>query len=173
MLLTGYVKHISSPKCNPSSESVHCIARLNEDITEVLPYLNAMLGGVEYFSDPPEVMFRHYGKIIKVGAREIAVNALEDEDEAERTLSWLKDRVNEAWENRNTITPKYTGRRKPQIMEILKLLPKTNCKRCDRPTCTVFAAQMAEGGLGPEHCPELTEESRRALAEYLAGFDFD
>lgn len=171
MLLTGYVKYISRPKCNPSSESVHCIARLNEDITEVLPYLNSVLGGTEYFRDPPEVMFRHYGKIIKVGAREIAVNALEDEDEAERILSWLKDQVNEAWENRGRITPKYTGRRKPQIMAILKLLPKSNCKRCGRPTCTVFAAQMAEGGPGPEHCPELTEENRRTLAEYLAGFD--
>jgi len=32
---------------------------------------------------------------------------------------------------------------------------------------------MAEGGPGPERCPELTEESRRTLAEYLAGFDFD
>ncbi|HOE18388.1 MAG TPA: hypothetical protein PLX02_12245 [Syntrophorhabdaceae bacterium] len=30
-------------------ESVHCIAHLNEDIAGVLPYLNAMLGGTEYF----------------------------------------------------------------------------------------------------------------------------
>jgi ArsR family metal-binding transcriptional regulator len=130
-----------------------------------------MLGGTEYFLDPPEVMFHHYGKIIRIGAREIAINALEDEEEAERVLLWLKDQINEAWENRGTITPKYTGRRKPQIMAILKLLPRSNCKRCGRPTCTVFAAQMAEGGLGPEHCPELTEESRRTLTEYLAGFD--
>ncbi|MDD5007789.1 MAG: (Fe-S)-binding protein [Syntrophorhabdaceae bacterium] len=171
MLLTGYVKRIFRPVCNPSFESVHCIAKLNEDISEVLPYLNAVLGGTEYFSDPPEVMFSHYGKIIKVGSREIAINALEDEDEAERILSWLKDQINEAWENRGTITPKYTGGRKPQIMAILKLLPRSNCKRCGRPTCTVFAAQMAEGGLGPEHCPELTEENRRTLTKYLAGFD--
>lgn len=33
-------------------------------------------------------------------------------------------------EFRENITPKYTGRRKPQIMAILKLLSRSNCKRC-------------------------------------------
>lgn len=173
MLLKEYTKQIFRPKCNPNFESVHCIARLDEEISEVLPYLNALLDGVEYFSNPPEVMFHHYGKVIKVGPREIAINALEDEQEAERVLVWLKDQINEAWAKRTNIIPRYEGRKKPKLIEIIRLLPKTNCKKCGRPTCTVFAAQMAEGGLGPEHCPELTEENRRTLAEYLAGFDFD
>jgi len=171
MLLTGYLKHIFRPTCNPSFESVHCIARLNEDISEVLPYLNAALGGVEYFNDPPEVVFHHYGKIIKVGAREIAINALEDENEAERILTWLKDQINEAWENRENIVPRFEGRKKPKLIEILKFLPRTNCKKCGRATCMVFAAQMAEGGLGPEQCPGLTEGSRQKLADYLSKFD--
>jgi ArsR family metal-binding transcriptional regulator len=101
MLLTGYVKQIFRPTCNPSFESVHCIAHLNEDISEVLPYLNAMLGGKEYFCDPPEVVFSHYGKMIKVGGKEIAINALKDADEADRVLVWLKDQINEAWVKRS------------------------------------------------------------------------
>jgi ArsR family metal-binding transcriptional regulator len=173
MLLTGYVKQIFRPTCSPSFESVHCIAHLNEDISEVLPYLNALLGGMEYFRDPPEVMFRHYGKIIKVGAREIAINALEDEDEADRVLKWLKDQINEAWANHESITPQYEGRKKPKLIEILKLLPKTNCKKCGRLTCMVFAAQVAEGGLGPEHCPDLSVTNQEKLTAYLAGYDFD
>jgi ArsR family metal-binding transcriptional regulator len=173
MLLTGYVKQIFRPTCNPGFESVHCIARLNEDISEALPYLNAMLGGTEYFRDPPELMLLHYGKIIKVGGREIAVNALEDEAEADRILLWLKDQINEAWGNRESITPQYEGKRKPKLIEILKLLPRTNCKKCGRPTCMVFAAQMVEGGLDPEQCPELPDENRQKLAGYLADFHFD
>jgi ArsR family metal-binding transcriptional regulator len=173
MLLTGYVKRIFRPTCNPSFESVHCIAQLNEDISEVLPYLNTLLGGTEYYLNPPMLMLRHYGKIIKVSAREIVINALEDEDEAERILAWLKDQINEAWANREKIIPKYEGRKKAKLIEILKLLPKTNCKKCGRPTCTVFAAQMTEGGLGPEHCPELSKANREKLAVYLSGYDFD
>jgi len=118
-------------------------------------------------------MFHHYGKIIRIGAREIAINVLEDEEEAERVLLWLKDQINEVWANRKSITPKYEGKRKPKLIEVLKLLPRTNCKKCGRPTCTVFAAQMVEGGLGPEHCPGLSDKNREILTAYLAQFDFD
>ena len=173
MVLSGYVKNIFRPTCNPSFQSVHCIARLNEDISEVLPYLNAFLGGAEYFRDPPELMLQHYGKIIKVGGREIAINALEDEEEADRVLLWLKDQINEAWRNRENIIPKYEGRGKPKLIDILKLLPRTNCKKCGRPTCVVFSAQMVEGGLGPEQCPDLSDDAREKLAAYLNGYDLD
>ncbi len=173
MLLSGYTKNVFRPECNPSFQSVHCIARLNEDVGEALPYLNAVLGGTQYLDDPPEVIFHHQGKIIKVGAREIAVNALKDEQEADRILEWLKNEINQAWESRDSITPCYTGKVKPKLIEILKLLPKTNCKKCGQPTCMAFAAQVMEGGRGPEHCPELSGENQKKLSEYLAGFDFE
>lgn len=66
MLLETYTKEIFRPECNPSFQSLHCIAHLDEDIREALPYLNAVLGGFEYFKDPPAVTFRVQGKIIKV-----------------------------------------------------------------------------------------------------------
>jgi ArsR family metal-binding transcriptional regulator len=157
----------------PGSESLHCHAYLNEDISEALPYLNAVLGGDQYCSYPPEVMFHHYGKIIKVGAKEIAVNALKDEEEATKIIEWLKNEINQAWENRAVITPRFTGKIKPKLMEILKLLPKTNCRKCGQPTCMVFASHVVEGGRGPEHCPEITEHNRDKLTVYLAGFEFE
>lgn len=173
MLLSGYQKTIFRPECNPNFTSVHCIARLNEDVGDALPYLNAVLGGDQYFSDPQEVMFHHHGRIIKVGAREIAVNALNDEQEADRILEWMKNEINGAWENRDAITPCYSGKTKPKLMEILKLLPKTNCRKCGQPTCTAFAAQVMAGGRGAEGCPELDGDAKKRLSHYLAGFSFD
>ena len=139
----------------------------------MLPYLNAVLGGTQYLNDPPEVMFHHHGRIIKVGAREIAVNALKDEDEADRILEWLKTEINQAWESRAGITPSFQGRSRPELMTILRRLPRTNCKKCGRPTCMAFAAQVMDGGRGAEHCPELDDENRRELSGYLAGFIFE
>ncbi len=52
MILTGYTKRLTRPECNHKFESIHCIARLHDDISEVLPYLNAELGGTHYFMDP-------------------------------------------------------------------------------------------------------------------------
>jgi len=173
MILTGYTKQISRPECNPSSESVYCIATLNEDVAEVLPYLNAVLHGTEYFRDPPEVLFHLQGRSIKVGAREIAVNQLADEEEAGRVIEWWKDKINEVWEKRGSLVQSYEGKVKPKLIDVLRLLPKTNCKKCGHPTCTVFASQVVEGKCGAEHCPELSAGNREKLSVCLAGFHFD
>ncbi len=173
MLLSGYTKNIFRPECNARFESVHCVARLNEDVGDALPYLNTVLGGTQYLLDPPEVMFHHNGRIIKVGSREIAINALKDEHEADRILKWLITEINKCWEDRADIKPCYTGKTKPKLMNIIRFLPRTNCKKCGQPTCMVFAAQVMEGGRGAEHCPELTRKNFERLSDYSKSFDFE
>ncbi|MDD5207327.1 MAG: (Fe-S)-binding protein [Desulfobacterales bacterium] len=173
MLLETYTKEIFRPECNPSFQSLHCIAHLDQDVSEALPYLNATLGGFEYLKDPPAVTFRIHGKIITVHPREIAVNALRDEEEADKILEWLKREINEAWDKRGEIEPRYEGSPKPKILEILKLLPKTNCRQCGAPTCMVFSTLVAQGIKGPENCPTLSHEDSRRLREYMAQFSLD
>jgi ArsR family metal-binding transcriptional regulator len=173
MLLKSYSKEIFRPACNPGFESVHCFAHLEQDISEVLPYLNAVLGGFEYFNNPPAVIFRTQGKLITVHGRKIAINALKDESEADKILGWLKREINTVWERRDDIEPSYEGAPKPKLIEILKLLPKTNCQQCGCPTCLVFAARMAEGVKGPKDCPSLGSENTQRLEEYMQPFNFD
>ena len=173
MLLKTYTKKIFRAECNPQFESLHCIARLDQDVSEVLPYLNAVLGGFEYLRDPPVVMFRSRGRLITVHAREIAVNALKDEAEADKILEWLKREINQAWDNRADITPSTEGAPKPQVLEILKLLPRTNCRECGEPTCMVFAARAAEGVKDAADCPPLKPEAKQRLKDYLGRFHFD
>lgn len=173
MLLKGYSKEIFRPECNPNFRSLHCLAHLEEDITEVLPYLNAELGGFEYYQDPPAVTFRVQGKIITVHPRQIAINALTDEKEADKILEWLKREINAAWEKRDHIRPSYQGSAKPGILEILKLLPGTNCKECGQPTCMVFATLVAQGAKGPGDCRLLNTENREKLDKYMLQHNFD
>ncbi len=173
MLLTGYRKQIFRPECNHQFQSLHCIAQLNEDVSCALPYLNAVLGGSQYLSDPPEVMFHHNGRIIKVGSCEIALNALKDEQEADRLLTWLMGEINQAWQERDKLTPCYEAKKKPAVLEILKRLPRTNCQQCGLATCMVFAAQMAAGGRTAAQCPPLEEDQRADLESYLQDFDIE
>ena len=173
MLLRGYREEISRPACNNTFQSLHCIAHLDEDIGGALPYLNAVLGGDTYIKDPPSVTFKIQGKLITVHSRKIAVNALKDEAEAHHIIEWLKKEVNDAWENRDKIVPKYDGKSKPHILQIYKLLPKTNCRKCGQPTCMMFASLATEGIKGYEDCPELTGDSIKSLQDYLVQFRFD
>ncbi len=173
MLLQGYRKEIVRPECRREAQSLHCIAHLDQDIGEVLPYLNAVLGGFQYTRDPPSVSFKAHGKLIAVHPRMICVNALKDETEGDRILEWLKGEINDAWERRAEIRPSYEGAPKPRLLEILRLLPKTNCRECGQPTCTVFAVQVVEGGKGAESCPAISPENRERLEAYLSQFRFE
>lgn len=173
MLLQTYIKKIFRAGCNPQFESLHCIASLGQDVSEALPYLNAVLGGFEFLRDPPAVIFRSHGRLITVQAREIAINALQDEAEADKILEWLKREINQAWENRASITPSTEGAPKPQVFEILKRLPRTNCRQCGDPTCMVFAARAAEGLKSAADCPPLTPEAKQWLEDYLGRFNFN
>ncbi|MBI5205561.1 MAG: Fe-S cluster protein [Nitrospirae bacterium] len=170
MLLTGYVKDISLPVCNSSFQSLHCIAHLNEDISEVLPYLNTELGGHQYTQEPPSVTFKIHGRLITIHPDKIAINALESAEQADKILEWLKKEINDIWERRNEIEPSYKRAATPALLDILKLLPRTNCKKCGQATCLVLATQIMEGGKGPDHCPPLNEAERLKLEGYLNQF---
>jgi ArsR family metal-binding transcriptional regulator len=173
MLLESYRLEIFNSACNPGAMAVHCFAHLDQDVGEALPYLHTALGGFEYIQDPPSVTFKAQGKLITVHGRKIAINALKDEAEAHKIVQWLQREINDAWENRQRIVPSCKGAPRPQLLEVLKLLPKTNCKKCGQPTCMVFAVQVVDGGRGAENCPELDDSSRAKLSAYLNRFNLD
>lgn len=50
-------------------------------------------------------------------------------------------------------------------IEIFKLLPKTNCKKCGFPTCLAFAMKVAQGQAQIEQCPDVSEEVKIKLKE--------
>jgi ArsR family metal-binding transcriptional regulator len=173
VLLKNYHPEIFNPACNSRFQSVHCIAHLDEDVGEALPYLNAVLGGDTYIKDPPSVTFKAHGKLITVHSRKIAVNALKDEAETRNILEWLKKEINEAWQKRDMIVPKFEGRSKPHPLTIYRFLPRTNCSVCGQPTCMAFAVLTTEGARSADDCRPLDEASRLKLRDYLSTFRFD
>ncbi len=53
-------------------------------------------------------------------------------------------------------------------VEIFKLLPKTNCKKCGHPTCLAFAMKLAQRQATLDSCPDVSEEAKRVLGEASA-----
>jgi len=157
----------------PGAINVNCFAHLDQDISPVLPYLNTILCGFEYIKEPPSVTFRSQGKLITVHSQKIAVNTLKDEDEARKIVEWIIREINEVWGKKDEIEPSYSGVGKPSLIEILKLLPKTNCRECGSPTCMVFAIRVTEGANDPSGCPHLSKENGDIMAAYLEPFGLD
>ncbi len=173
MLLKSYTKTIFNNECIPNAMSVQCIAHLEEDIGKAIPYLNASLGGHAFIRNPPSVTFKVHGKLITVHSKKIAINALKNEEEATRIIEWLKREINSVWQNRAEIEPSFASTPVPKVIEILKLLPKSNCRECGQATCMVFAALVVDGAKGIEDCPALDNANRNKLSDYMSQFNLD
>ena len=53
-------------------------------------------------------------------------------------------------------------------LDIFKLLPKTNCKKCGMPTCLAFAMALAQKRVKLDDCPDVSEEAKDKLAAAAA-----
>jgi acetyl-CoA decarbonylase/synthase complex subunit gamma len=53
-------------------------------------------------------------------------------------------------------------------VEIFKLLPKTNCKKCGHPTCLAFAMKLAQRQASLDACPDVSDEAKKVLGEASA-----
>jgi len=57
MLLSRYQQKFARPP-NPSAQDRRGYASLEEDISRVLPYLNTLLKGHEFFREPPSLTLK-------------------------------------------------------------------------------------------------------------------
>jgi len=73
----------------------------------------------------------------------------------------MKREINDTWAKRKEIEPSYGVVPKPQIIEILKLLPKSNCRECGQKTCMVFSSLVMQGAKGPEPTIDEVEKGRK------------
>jgi ArsR family metal-binding transcriptional regulator len=169
MLVKSYRKEFVLPP-NPKARHLRCYAYLDVDISGVLPYLNTVLRGHQYSAAPVSLTLKLPGKLVTLYAQMIAINILKDEAEADSVLEWLKQEINHTWKNRAEIKPSFLVPPRPHILDILRLLPRTNCQECGEPTCMVFASRVSDGISPPDACPMLAENAKRRLQDYLGSY---
>ncbi len=166
---------IFRPKMDATKEVLHAIATFAADISPSFPFVNAELGGWDYDQTNQVLLLKlSDGKWITLHPHKIAMRGIKDLDEAHALLAWIQGQINDIYARRETITPRYVSQAGLKIMEILKLLPLTNCKACGYPTCMAYAAALREGETSLKDCPPLWEdkyrEKREKLEAYLESF---
>jgi ArsR family metal-binding transcriptional regulator len=114
-------------------------------------------------STPPSLTLKLPGKLVTIHPREIAIDIVKDEDEAEEFVAWLQRKINDTWVRRSEIEPSFEVAPRPRVLDLLRLLPKTNCRKCSAPTCMVFAVRLSKGEKTPEHCPSLSQPDQEKL----------
>ncbi len=159
---------IFRPKMDSTKEVLHAIATFEADIAPALPYINAELGGWDYDQRNQVLLLKlAAGKWITLHPQKIAMRGIRDLDEAQALLAWIQGQVNDIYERRDQIPPRYTSQAGLKVMEILKLLPLTNCKVCGYATCMAYAAALRDGEISLQDCQPLWEEKHREKREKL------
>ncbi|MEW6659800.1 MAG: (Fe-S)-binding protein [Thermodesulfobacteriota bacterium] len=162
---------IFRPKMDSSKEVLHAIATFLADISPSFPYVNAELGGWDYDQTNQVLLLKLAdGKWITLHPQKIAIRGARDMEEAQALLAWIKAQINDIYARRENITPRYVSQAGLKIMEILKLLPMTNCKLCGYATCMAYAAALREGEISLNDCPPLGEEKYREKREKLQAY---
>jgi len=170
-LISHYQLELDSPPCKPGAPTWSARASLDTEIDAVLPYLNARLDGAEYDHAAKVLIWKKQGQSFAFRSREIKAAPALDREEAERLIERAVSLANDTWRDRDRIEPLYEGRVRVNLMQIYRLLPRTNCGECGCGTCMAFAAGLREGEKELACCPVLAqpayEENRRRLLEML------
>jgi len=176
MLLNSY-KITRVLPCLADPEKIRVIAEISGEIHEAFPYLNSILKGCIYNHPALTLTIKKDGKLLTLHAYHITLAKIEDEKEAEEILRWLKDLINETYEKQNQIEPNYSMAAELKALDIFRLLPGTNCKRCEEPSCLAFAVKLVGRDIEIIKCDPLFseqyQEKRNVLFDLLhaAGFE--
>ncbi len=156
-LIKGYQVKLVEPGCEPGSGSYGVRMDFANDISPVFPYLNAVLDSAWYDHENKVLIWRGEGRAYAFRPNDIRIARVEDMSQARLVARETVDRINTVWQERNSITPRITERRLPQVIDIFKLLPRTNCRQCGYPTCMAFAADLRGGKAKLEQCLPLCQ----------------
>ncbi|MCM8782089.1 MAG: hypothetical protein NC828_03465, partial [Candidatus Omnitrophica bacterium] len=146
--------------CIADAKKIRLIAYFSCDISEILPYLNAVIKGASYNKNASTLTYTKGRKVINLFNIKVAIAKADDIIDAWNILNEIKDLINKTYQNRNKIKPNYEGKVKVTALQIYGWLPKTNCKACGEATCLAFAVRLLLGEQKLENCKPLFTDDK-------------
>lgn len=127
--------------------------KLNADVSELAPYINAVAQKAVYYEKPPFIKFLLDGFACTLYKNGGAAAAFYDRDQALEFMEKLVAFLNDIDCRKDTIEPNHKRYRPISILDIFKILPRTNCGKCGFATCMAFAAALSRRKASPHRCP--------------------
>ena len=166
-LITDYRCELAEAGCAPGSGFYSLKVTLTRDISAVLPYLNALFDNTRYDHDNQILISEMNNRGYAFRSLDIRVSGIVDVADVPQAAQEIVDRVNQVWRERDRITPSYSERKLPTVIDVYQLLPRTNCKQCGYITCLAFAAEVRTNPGLLAQCPPLSQPEYSQKCEEL------
>nr|MDO8063417.1 (Fe-S)-binding protein [Candidatus Freyrarchaeum guaymaensis] len=150
--------------CMAGPEKIRVIARVKEELHDVLPVIYLYLPQATYNEEASSVSFMYCDHLVTVfGEGKVTVTNLKDEDEARKVVGYVVDLANRAFRYLERVgkPPAEAVKSKPKVspVKLVELLPRTNCGDCGESSCYSFAIKLATCEKDPSDCPHLERRS--------------
>ena len=167
MLIDGYEMELNCPACEPGAEVWAATVAISADLSELMPYVNAVVEKGDYTPGVPTFVWKDGAHKVFLRSHQLGISNLSDRAHAESEVARVVQFLNETWDARDRLTPDFSTRSKPKVLEVLRLLPRTNCGACGVPSCMAYAVALAEGDKSLDDCPPLMLEAAARNREKL------
>jgi len=127
--------------------------KLDSDASELFPYINALVEDSIYYEKPHYIRFTLNGFGCSLYTNRVAAGSFEDREQALEFVIQLIDFLNDIFSKKDSLRPDHKKYRHQPVLEIFKLVPRTNCQECGFPTCMAFAAALSNRQVSTEQCP--------------------
>lgn len=145
---SGPVTHRGTP-CYSAKFELGC------DISSLFPYLNAKVGGAQFYTSPEYIKFMHGEHLCILYPKEGAFTPVDDHADAVDFLRLFLEFISNIALRSNGIHPDFRQYSSISPIDIFKLLPGTNCQECGFFTCIAFAAALSRQKTSKIKCPYL------------------
>ncbi len=156
MLINGYSQlafKASGPHLVNSNQVAHF--RLDADLTKLFPYINAVVKDAIYYDKPHYIQFTLDGFFCALYSESAVVGPFGNLEKAISFIKRLINFLNDMHSRRYSIKPDFKKYKYIPVLEIYKLLSRTNCRECGFPSCMAFSVALSRGKTDPYLCPEL------------------
>ena len=152
--------------CIADSTKFRIIAKMAPPLGGALKALEPLFPRGRYSERIGALIIQRVDVLITIyGTGNVTMTMIKDEAEAKKTLSDLKETINEAIAKGVAPAPREKIRVEP--MEIYKYLPQTNCGECGELSCYSFAIRLMGGEVSLDLCAPLKDPKYRQNLEHL------
>lgn len=144
---------IKTPDCHVGSPVWVARFHLDADVSELFPYINAVIKEAKYLDKPRYIQFTLDDRRCALYPDHAVATPFMERNEAVAFIGRLIGFLNDLFDRKATIAPNYREYQPLPILKIYKLLPRTNCKVCGFETCMAFACVLSGDPGIFDRCP--------------------
>jgi DNA-binding CsgD family transcriptional regulator/ArsR family metal-binding transcriptional regulator len=128
---------------------------LDEDLTPLFPYINAVAEHAQFYEKPVYIKFLLLDRLCAFYPRQGAFTPVRDIADAIAFMPQLLAFIVDVSKRIPAIIPKHKKFTPASALDIYRLLPGSNCRSCGYATCLAFAAALSRQRTSMVKCPHL------------------